>query len=236
MKFRRILLLFLSVAFPAFSNVHADPYDVQALTAHLKQKLGNIQVEYQRLRNGKQLQYLWDEDKRKINNLFLNFFGKDNITSAEDVKQQTETLFAFEDPNSKEQLEEFLRVFTSKDFLRMLFGDAVVNQLVDYSHPDICSFFWWDKEYSENPSEVFFSLRAKQAWNKDLDCGGVRTNVLLDITLVFAYDIRKDTVRFIGLKKTPIVNVLYAKDVNLPMYSRSDAKTSVQKGNLMDVD
>ena len=151
------------------------------------------------------------------------------------MKQQTETLFAFEDPNPKEQLEEFLRVFTSKDFLRMLFSDAVVNKFVDF-HADECAFFWWDKEPSENLSKIFFSLRAKQAWNEDLDCGGVRTNVLLDITLMFACDIRKDTVRFIGLKKTPIVNVRHVEDVNLPMYSRSDAKTSVQKSNLMDVD
>ena len=120
--------------------------------------------------------------------------------------------------------------------LRMLFSDAVVNRLADYSHPGICSFFWWDKEHSENPSEIFFSLRARQAWDKTLDCGGVQTNVLLDITLMFAYDIRKDTVRFIGLKNKPIVNVRHVDDVNLPMYSRSDAKTSVQKGNLMDVD
>lgn len=151
------------------------------------------------------------------------------------MKQQTETLFAFEDPNSKEQLEEFLRVFTSKDFLRMLFSDAVVNKFVDF-HADECAFFWWNMEPSENPSEIFFSLRARQAWDKTLDCGGVQTNVLLDITLMFAYDIRKDTVRFIGLKKTPIVNVRHVEDVNLPMYSRSDAKTSVQKSNLMDVD
>ena len=231
MKFRRILLLFLSVAFPAFSNVHADPYDVQALTAHLRQKLGNIQAEYQRLRNGKQLQYLWDEDKRKISNLFLNFFGKDNITSAEDVKQQTE----HEDPNSKEQLEEFLRVFTSEDFLRMLFGDAVVNQLVDYSHPDICSFFWWDKEYSENPSEVFFSLRAKQAWNEDLDCGGVRIYALLDITLVFAYDTQNNVVRFFGLKNTPIVNAKYV-NTDFPIYSASGTQPSVQKDNSMFIE
>ena len=91
-------------------------------------------------------------------------------------------------------------------------------------------------EPSENPSEIFFSLRARQAWDKTLDCGGVQTNVLLDITLMFAYDIRKDTVRFIGLKNKPIVNVRHVEDVNLPMYSRSDAKTSVQKSNLMDVD
>ena len=236
MKFRRILLLFLSVAFPAFSNVHADLYDVQALTAHLRQKLGNIQAEYQRLRDGKQLQYLWDEDKRKINNLFLNFFGKDNITSAEDVKQQTETLFAFEDPNSKEQLEEFLRVFTSKDFLRMLFSDAVVNRLADYSHPDICSFFWWDKEHSENPSEVFFSLRARQARHEDIGFIGMKISALLDITFMFAYDTQNNTVRFIGLKNQPIVNAKYADGVILPIYSRSNAETSVQKSNLMDVD
>lgn len=219
-----------------FSNVHAEFYDVKALTAHLKQKLGNIQAEYQRLRDGKQLQYLWDEDERKINNLFLNFFGKDNIKSAEDVKQQAATLFMFEDSNVKEQLEKFLRVFTSKDFLRVLFSDAVVNQLVDYSHPDICSFFWWDKEYSENPSEVFFSLHTKQARHEDIGFIGMKISALLDITFMFAYDTQNNTVRFIGLKNQPIVNAKYADGVILPIYSRSNAETSVQKDNLMFMD
>ena len=89
---------------------------------------------------------VWQEIEHPLIGIFFyvllfNFFGKDNITSAEDVKQQTETLFAFEDPNPKEQLEEFLRVFTSKDFLRMLFSDAVVDKFVDF-HADECAFFW----------------------------------------------------------------------------------------------
>ena len=233
MKFKHVSLFLLSVAFPAFSNVHADPYDVKTLAAHLKQKLKNIQAEYQTLRQKQQLSYLWDEDMHKQNNLFLQF-QKNTIRSTENLKEMVATLFSFEDSNVRKQLEEFLRVFTSKDFLRMLFSDAVVNKFVDF-HADECAFFWWNMEPSENPSEIFFSLRARQVWDKLLDCG-VQTNVLLDITLIFAYDIQKDTVRFIGLKKTPIVNVQYAKDVNLPMYSRSDARTSVQKGNLMDVD
>ena len=230
MKFKHVSLFLLSVAFPAFSNVHADPYDVKTLAIHLKQKLGNIQAEYQTLRQKQQLSYLWDEDMHKQNNLFLQF-QKNTIRSTENLKEMVATLFSFEDSNVKKQLEEFLRVFTSKDFLRMLFSDAVVNKFVDF-HADECAFFWWNMEPSENPSEIFFSLRARQAWDKTLDCGGVQTNVLLDITLMFAYDIRKDTVRFIGLKNKPIVNTKYV-NMNLPIYSRSNANKFVQKDNLM---
>ena len=230
MKFKHVSLFLLSVAFPAFSNVHADPYDVKTLAIHLKQKLENIQAEYQTLRQKQQLSYLWDEDMHKQNNLFLQF-QKNTIRSTENLKEMVATLFSFEDSNVKKQLEEFLRVFTSKDFLRMLFSDAVVNKFVDF-HADECAFFWWNMEPSENPSEIFFSLRARQAWDKTLDCGGVQTNVLLDITLMFAYDIRKDTVRFIGLKNKPIVNTKYV-NMNLPIYSRSNANKFVQKDNLM---
>ena len=234
MKFKHVSLFLLSVAFPAFSNVHADPYNVPALTAHLKPKLENIQAEYQTLRQKQQLSYLWDEDMHKQNNLFLQF-QKNTIRSTENLKEMVATLFSFEDSNVRKQLEEFLRVFTSKDFLRVLFSNTVVNQLVDYSHPDIYSFFWWDKEHSENPSEIFFSLRARQAWDKTLDCGGVQTNVLLDITLMFAYDIRKDTVRFIGLKNKPIVNTKYV-NMNFPIYHASGTQPSVQKDNSMFIE
>lgn len=230
MKFKHVSLFLLSVAFPAFSNVHADPYDVKTLAIHLKQKLENIQAEYQTLRQKQQLSYLWDEDMHKQNNLFLQF-QKNTIRSTENLKEMVATLFSFEDSNVKKQLEEFLRVFTSKDFLRMLFSDAVVNKFVDF-HADECAFFWWNMEPSENPSKIFFSLRARQAWDKTLDCGGVQTNVLLDITLMFAYDTQNNVVRFVGLKKTPIVNTKYV-NMNLPIYSRSNANKFVQKDNLM---
>ena len=230
MKFKHVSLFLLSVAFPAFSNVHADPYDVKTLAAHLKQKLKNIQAEYQTLRQKQQLSYLWDEDMHKQNNLFLQF-QKNTIRSTENLKEMVATLFSFEDSNVRKQLEEFLRVFTSKDFLRMLFSDAVVNKFVDF-HADECAFFWWNMEPSENPSEIFFSLRARQAWDKTLDCCGVQTNVLLDITLMFAYDIRKDTVRFIGLKNKPIVNTKYV-NMNFPIYPASGTQPSVQKDNSM---
>jgi len=233
MKFKHVSLFLLSVAFPAFSNVHAETYDIEVLTAHLKEALGNIQSEYEKLRQKQQLSYLWDEDIHEPSNLFLAF-QKSTIRSTENLKEMVATLFSFEDSNVKEQLEKFSCVFTSKDFLRMLFSDAVVNKFVDF-HADECAFFWWNMEPSENPSEIFFSLRARQAWDKTLDCGGVQTNVLLDITLMFAYDTQNNVVRFVWLKKTPIVNTKYV-NMNFPIYHASGTQPSVQKDNSMFIE
>ena len=130
MKFGRISLCLLSVLFPAFSNVHADLYDVQALTAHLKQKLENIQAEYRELRQKQQLSYFWDKGIHKPSNLILQF-QKSTIRSTENLREMAATLFSFEDPNVKEQLEKkFLPIFMSEEFLRMLFGDNIVNKLI----------------------------------------------------------------------------------------------------------
>ena len=131
MKVGRVSLIRISLfclfVFTAFSNVHADPYDVQALMAHLKEKLGNIQTEYEVLRQKQQLSYLWD--KNLGSNLILSF-RKEIVSSKRGLKEMVATLLSFESSDVKEQLEKFLRVFTSEAFLRALFGDNIVNKLI----------------------------------------------------------------------------------------------------------
>ena len=243
MKFRRISLLFLSVAFPAFSCMHAGPYDVQALTAHLKQKLGNIQAEYQRLRNEKSLSYLWDIYTHRPNNLYLNFFGKNNVHSAEDVKSQAETLFLLEDPNVKEQLEEFLRVFTSEAFLRALFGNNIVNKLITCGGKD-GAYVFWDKEEYNNPSgKLLFFLRVRHTLHKDhigenlsaLEMLLGFSITALDMQLVFAYDTKSDKIQFIGTKDKIFINSEEV-EMDFPIYSPSYTNASVPQSNSIDMD
>ena len=149
MKFKHISLFLLFVVFSALSNVHADPYDVKTLAAHLKQKLGNIQAEYQTLRQKQQLSYLWDEDIYGFSNLFLAF-QKSTIRSTEKLKEMVATLFSSEDSNVKEQLEKkFLPVFMSEGFLRMLFGDDIVDKLITCDVEDD-AYVFWDKEEEHN--------------------------------------------------------------------------------------
>ncbi len=226
-----VFLLFVPIVVPF---VHAEPYNASELLARLKQKTENIQAEYRKLRSEKQLRYLWDTQQPC--NLYLSFFGA-NATSTEDVKCQTKAFFSFEDPNVKEQLEKFISVLTSENFLRMLFGNAVVDELVRYrfslgSCREKCAFLWWNAEPFENPSETLaFSLRVKHVLYEDLRFDCERISTLLDAPLVFAYDARNDTLRFVGLKNTPIVNVQYVKDTNFPIYSASNTQPCVQQDN-----
>ncbi len=235
MKFKRTLSthisLFILPAFVAIQTVHAE-YGVNKLTAHLKEKTENIQAEYQKLRNENPLQYLWKTYTCRPHNLYLTFFGT-NVVSAEDIKRQTETLFLFEDPNLRKRLLAFISVFTSENFLRMLFSDDVIRQLVCFD-TEKCASFWWDTEPSETPSEFrIFSVRVKHVLFEEMDFFLERRKTLLDITLVFAYDIQNDTVRFIGVKDKSIVNVKYADDMNLPIYARANAE---QQNDLMCID
>ena len=247
MKVKYILLkslvfLLFALVFTPFMRAE---YDVKQLMAHLKEKTENIQAEYQKLRNEKQLRYLWDTYTHQPHNLYLSFLTE-TVTSIKDVKCRTEAFFSFAEPNLKKRLSEFISVFTSENFLRMLLGDAVVDELVRFrfrlgSYVDICTFFWWDTEPSKNPSEFpTFSLRVKHVLYEDMGCeyfGCERMSTLLYISLMFAYDIRNDTVRFIGLKDKPIVNIKYAEDnMNLPIYSSSNTETSVQQNDLMCIE
>jgi hypothetical protein len=248
MSFKRIpsayILLFILSAFAGIQTAHAE-YDVEKLTAHLKEKTDNIQAEYEKLRNGKPLQYLWNTYTHRPHNLYLGFFAE-TVTSIKDVKCRTEAFFSFTEPNLKKRLSEFVSVFTSENFLRMLFGNVVVNELVRFrlslgSRSEKCAFVWWDKEPSENPSEFLtFSLRVKHVLYEDMGCeyfGCERMSTLLYLSLMFAYDIRNDTIRFIGLGNKPVVNVKYAEDnMNLPIYARANAETSVQQNDLMCVE
>ena len=151
-KFRHVSLLFLSVT-PAFSNVHADPYDIRTLPAHLEQKLGSIQTEYQKVQSEKQFSYLWDETyKGRPNNLCLRFFGKGNVHSKEEVESQEELLFP-----SEERLIKFISVFTSNNFLNMLFGNNFVDWFVARGAEDL-AIVEWNKEPSNDLRKHLFSL------------------------------------------------------------------------------
>ena len=243
MKFRRIPLLLLSVAFPAFSNVHADYYNVEALTAYLEAKLGNIQTEYEKLRKKQQLSYLWDKDIHTPNNLFLQFLGNP-IRSIENLREMAATLFSFEDSNVKEQLKKFLRVFTSKDFLRMLFGDNIVNKLITCDGED-GAYVFWDKEEYNNPSgKLLFFLRVKHTPHEDSNIKdpsvwdifmGGRLITALDMQFVFAYDTKNDNIQFIGTKDKIFINGKGVK-MDFPIYSPSYTNASVPKNNLMNMD
>lgn len=240
---RPSIFLLFALVFTPF--VHADPYNASELLAHLKEKTENIQAEYRKLRDEKQLRYLWDTYAQQPHNLYLSLFAE-TVTSIKDVKCRTEAFFSFAEPNLKRRLSEFVSVFTSENFLRMLFSDAVVDKLVRFrlslgSRSEKCAFVWWDAEPSENPSEFpTFSLRVKHVLYEDMGCeyfGCERMSTLLYISLMFAYDIRNDTIRFIGLKDKPVVNVKYAEDnMNLPIYSRSNTETSVQQNDLMCIE
>lgn len=225
-----IFLLFVPVFIP---SVHAEPYNASELLARLKQKTENIQAEYRKLRSEKQLRYLWDTQQPR--NLYLSFFGA-NATSTEDVKFQTEAFFSSKNSNFKERLKTFFSVFTSENFLRMLFGDAVVDELVRYrfslgSCREKCAFLWWNAESSPKVSEILaFSLRIKHVLYEEMYFDCERISTLLDTPLVFAYDARNDTLRFVGLKNMPIVNVQCVKDVNFPIYSTPNTQC-VQRDN-----
>jgi len=243
-KFRRIPLLLLSVAFPAFSNVHADLYDVKTLAAHLKQKLESIQAEYEKLQQKQQLSYFLDKGILKFSNLLL-LFQKNILRSTENLREMAATLFSFEDPNVKEQLEKkFLPIFMSEEFLRMLFGDNIVNKLITCGGKD-GAFVWWDKKPSENPSkELLFSLRVKHTLHKDLIgknlsvwdvfMGGYSITAL-DIQLVFAYDTESDNIQFIGTKDKIFINGNEV-EMDFPIYSPSHTNASVPKNNSMNMD
>lgn len=242
MKFRRIPLLLLSVAFPAFSNVHADYYNVEALTAHLKSKLGDIQAEYEKLRQKQQLSYLWEKGIHKPSNLFLQF-QKNTLRSIKNLKETAAVLFSFEDPNVKEQLEKFLCVFTSKDFLRMLFGDNIVNKLVTCDGKD-GAYVFWDKEEYNNPSgKLLFFLRVKHTLHKDhigenlsaLDMLLGFSITALDIQLVFAYDTKSNNIQFIGTKDKLFINSEEV-EMDFPIYSPSYTNASVPQSNSIDMD
>lgn len=242
MKFRRIPLLLLSVAFPAFSNVHADYYNVEALTAYLEAKLGNIQTEYEKLRKKQQLSYLWDKDIHTPNNLFLQFLGNP-IRSIENLREMAATLFSFEDSNVKEQLKKFLRVFTSKDFLRMLFGDNIVNKLITCDGED-GAYVFWDKEEYNNPSgKLLFFLCVKHTLHKDrigknlsaLDMLLGFSITALDMQLVFAYDTKSDKIQFIGTKDKIFINGEEV-EMDFPIYLPSYTNASVPQSNSIDMD
>ena len=242
MKFRRIPLLLLSVAFPAFSNVHADYYNVEALTAYLEAKLGNIQTEYEKLRQKQQLSYLWDKGIHKPSNLFLQF-QKNTLRSIENLKKTAAVLFLFEDPNVKEQLEKFLCVFTSKDFLRMLFGDNIVNKLITCDGEDGAYVFWDKGEYNNPSGKLLFFLHVKHTLHKDhigknlsaLDMLFGFSITALDIQLVFAYDTKSDKTQFIGTKDKIFVNSEEV-EMNFPIYLPSYTNASVPQSNSIDMD
>lgn len=248
MNFRHIspirISLFCLFAFPAFfPNVHAELYDVKALTAHLKQKLGNIQAEYQKLRQKQQLSCLWDKDVHKPSNLFLSF-RKENLRSGEDLKEMVATLFSFKSSNVKEQLEKFLRVFTSEAFLRALFGDNIVNKLITCDGED-AAFVWQDKEEYNNPSgKLLFFLRVKHTLHKDLFGEGLSawdmfmggySITALDMQLVFAYDTKSDNIQFIGTKGKIFINS-EKMEIDFPIYSPSYTNASVPQSNSIDMD
>ena len=170
---KSLVFLLFALVFTPF--VHADPYNASELLAHLKEKTENIQAEYRKLRSEKQLRYLWDTYAQQPHNLYLSFFAE-TVTSIKDVKCRTEAFFSFTEPNLKKRLSEFVSVFTSENFLRMLFGNVVVNELVRFrlslgSRSEKYAFVWWDKEPSENPSEFpTFSLRVKHVLYEDMGC------------------------------------------------------------------
>ena len=237
MKFRHVSLLFLSVT-PAFSNVHADPYDIQTLAAHLEQKLGNIQAEYQNVRNEKQLSHLWNTHKQQPNNLYLSFFGVKNVYSVENVESKTGELFPFEDEGSKKQLIEFISVFTSNNFLNMLFGNNFVDWLTAYGDEDSVIVEWNEEPFNDH----WFSLRIQRKCFKKRSgevlspfeklIGGAF--IALDVKLVFAYDTGSNNIQFIGTKGTIVINNKEVK-MNLPIYSPS-SNASVPQNNSMDTD
>jgi hypothetical protein len=152
------------------------------------------------------------------------------------VKCQTEAFFSSKNPNFKERLKTFFSVFTSENFLRMLFGDTVVDKLIRYrfslgSRREKCAFLWWNAESSQNPSGILaFSLRVKHVLYEEVCFDCERVSTLLDAPLVFAYDARNDTLRFVVLKNTPIINIQCVKDVNFPIYSAPNTQC-VQQDN-----
>lgn len=214
--------LFILFACICVRTVHAK-YDVPELTAHLKQKTKNIQAEYQKLRKEETLRYLWDTCEHPSRNLIFDFLGEP-VASTEDMKYRTELFFSSAEPHESKRLQAFACIFASENFLRMLFGDAVVNKLVD-CEPNKFAFFWWEEEVFEKPSKVrTFSLRIRQMVHEQIGFNCENVNTFLDITLVFAYDFEEDTVQFIGLKGVPSINVRYVTDTGLPIYySRSNS-------------
>ncbi|MBR1843425.1 MAG: hypothetical protein IJ793_00905 [Opitutales bacterium] len=244
MKFRRIPLLLLSVAFPAFSNVHADLYDVKALAAHLKQKLESIQAEYEKLQQKQQLSYFWDKGIHNPSNLFL-LFRKNILRSTENLREMAATLFSFEDLNVKEQLEKkFLPIFMSEEFLRMLFGDNIVNKLITCNGEDGACVFWDKEEYNNPSGKLLFFLRVKHTPHEDSNSKnpsvwdifmGGRWITALDMQFVFAYDTKNDNIQFIGTKDKIFINGKGVK-MDFPIYSPSYTNASVPKNNSMNMD
>ena len=243
MKVGRISLFFLSVIFPVFSNMHADDrYDVQALTAHLRQKLENIQAEYEDLRQKQQLSYLLD---RKLKGNLILSFRKGIVSSKKDLKEIVATLLSFESSDVKEQLEKkFLPIFMSEEFLRMLFGDNIVNKLITCDGEDGAYIFWDKEEYNDPSGKLLFFLRVKHTLHKDLIGEGLsawdmfmggHSITALDMQFVFAYDTKSDNIQFIGTKDKIFINGKEVK-MDFPIYSPSYTNTSVPQSNSIDMD
>jgi hypothetical protein len=184
---------------------------------------------------------LWDKDIH-TNNLFLQFLGNP-IRSIENLRETAAVLFSFEDPNVKEQLEKFLCVFTSKDFLRMLFDDNIVNKLITCGGEDGAYVFWDEEEYNDLSGKLLFFLRVKHTLHKDhiekhlsaLDMLLGFSSTALDIQLVFAYDTKSDKIQFIGTKDKIFINGKEVK-MGFPIYPPSYTNVSVPKNNSMNMD
>ncbi len=178
-------------------------------------------------------------------------FSKTRITSTEDISQQTDAQFPSLESAMKDRVKAFIAVLMSKDFLNMLLGKEAFEKFIngsDDANRNKLKKFLKVSENSQLLKSAFLRLNILNDANGILAVSwwfkhavvtmekGETHHALLSFCPVFIYDINKDTVQFARLSHTPIVNIEYVKDVDLPIYSGTNIQIPVQKDSVMDVE